>query len=257
MNRIETALNLAHETNYTALETGHQGDMQVIAMGNPDKGDYGTIKLDHAKGHAYLSFRGSDDLLDWWSNVFQQKPNALGYNTGFFDGADQFRQHYRVIPDGYTIYGQAHSRGGGLLQPAADIILSERPSFAEKIDLITFGCPKVSIAGTGYHEALNAGALTHTTITNGRDIVPRAPSRYTRYLGGEFRQRDEYIRIANKHIKLNELSGWEKYKFIAESASRIAYAIKTKSISGLNRRYATDHNLAKYRVELHSEGLIG
>lgn len=115
----------------------------------------------------FLAIRGSDDLLDWWSNFHVEKSHE-GIHVGFMDGAHNLLRYLPTLPRDTIFTG--HSRGGAIAEILAQLY---------NLPAITFGAPKTGLKYAKQLAFVAAG-----------DVVPFTPFFYRRkhpilYLSGE------------------------------------------------------------------------
>lgn len=203
-------------------------------FGDTGMGDFGFIyETDEA---IVIAFRGSDDQDDWISNL-RVKPNEVEWHSGFYRSA---KHHFKTIENfllsskglqSKQIRLQGHSRGGALALTVAKFISDNYINLRGKIDVITFGCPKVATERASLKEDIEKGFIKHITVVNGLDIVPRVPPEFPWRKG-------DYKRYCNKLIHIGyKPTWWEKIKLLY-------YYFKQKE--NVKLKWITDHNTENY-----------
>lgn len=143
--------------------------------GKKDGPQYEGCDIALVKGRV-LSWAGSNDVGDWWSNF--DWTTIGGVHKGFWDSVKPFwtnilkwaREKTDGI-DGGSVYITGHSRGGGLAQVTA---LRLWQAGIQRVVLTTFGSPPaISKAYPDYHLQPWRKCIEAHRVVCGRDIVPR------------------------------------------------------------------------------------
>lgn len=153
-----------------AKQSGHE-----FSFGNPDKGDYGFgVAL---ADKVIIAIRGSDDLQDWYSNIFKTKLTTGGYHAGFEAGCDSIFHAVEKFAIRFMkhkpIWFVAHSRGG-----AVACILAAKLKWrylSATFECVTFNSPKFCNEDARFDRFVLDGEISHTLIINGNDPVPELP----------------------------------------------------------------------------------
>ena len=117
----------------------------------------------------FIAIRGSDDPVDWWSNIHISRTGKL--HSGFLEAAHNISLQLPAIFGGTIFTG--HSRGGAIAE-----ILAQR----FKCHAITFGAPKTGVKYDKVTAFIAAG-----------DPVPHLPLTYRRRTPYFYLKRGEVI----------------------------------------------------------------
>ncbi|MEB3200389.1 MAG: lipase family protein [Synechococcaceae cyanobacterium] len=139
-----------------------------------------AILVEH-RDYLAISFRGTDELLDWLDNL-----NALTVQApfgpchrGFLHSVldlwepvqDRFRELHQQHPRGLFLTG--HSLGGAMATVAGALLLHHGIPFTAAY---TFGQPRALTADSARHYHRVAGSRTFR-FQNNNDLISRAPTR--------------------------------------------------------------------------------
>jgi triacylglycerol lipase len=134
-----------------------------------------------------VAFRGTEDLLDWWTNVHVAwivLQGGVKVHTGFFQAYYPIRENLFAAvrqllkSKPRPVYITGHSLGGALaIMATAELANHEDAEVRDSIAACyTFGCPK---AGDRSFDQYVRVPLYR--ITNGVDLVPAVPPPFTGY----------------------------------------------------------------------------
>lgn len=167
----------------------------VTRFGSKRLGDegYGV----ETKEYIVISFRGSNDILDWISNLFKVKMNDQGYHSGFYDGVKA------MLPDVLKFIQEAgdkpiwftgHSRGGDVAAIMANEVYVNLDPFKEReVSVVSFGAAKFCSDFSLFDQFVIHGNIDHTIVINGIDPIPSAP-----WWGNYVRSATRVIRIGKR-----------------------------------------------------------
>lgn len=202
--KVMTAWGDCELVNYSNREEIAKVYPDALFMGNEEKGDFGfiTTTADSVK----IVWRGSDDELDWLSNLgidtnsgliegvksirrLHNLVNEDGYHRGFHDAMEEYIKpiaSYITSSNKNNILVIGHSRGGALALDTAGRLCHNN----YQIEAIVFGCPKMCTKSSALYRSIareeisvtSSGIKKTTTgnvriaqYINGIDIVPRLP----------------------------------------------------------------------------------
>ena len=120
-----------------------------------------------------IVFQGSNDGLDWISNARFLQGFHGGVHGGMYHSAIKFREELSAIiatdPKAARVLCVGHSRGGALALFLSIFLM--KYGVCEKVDLMTFGSPKV--LGSEAREEFNKHNIHYDNVQNRRDYVCR------------------------------------------------------------------------------------
>lgn len=156
-------------------------------------GEKALVGVNHDDNSLFVSFRGSETILNWIDNVQVRKitpydDKSVQVSKGFFkaysylksdifDKLEAMKNKYNT--NNLMITG--HSLGAAIGTLLAYDILTTNKSLGYDIrNLITFGSPRVG--NDKFVESFENYALTHYRITHYYDMVPHLPQEFLNYL---------------------------------------------------------------------------
>lgn len=165
-----------------------------------------------------VTFRGSDNIVDWRTNFNVVKVHGSRMHKGFLEAYNSVE--HRLLTElreciGWNIYGAAHSLGGALINISAT---SGRIAYKE---VVTFGQPRVY----GIRSPATLAATRVTRYVNVSDLVCLVPFYEYKHLGNAvYIYNDEVIsRVGKIRRWLEPFKIWKWYK--AHSMSNYVKAL--------------------------------
>ena len=124
------------------------------------------------EGMAVLSFRGTEGIMDWKTNLnaYKEVVDGVPIHTGFLQAFRLVKTDIQADLDQlagkeYALYLTGHSLGGALA-----LVATKEIARASIGACYTFGSPRV--AGIGFAQKIKTPIYR---VVNARDIVPRVP----------------------------------------------------------------------------------
>jgi predicted lipase len=138
-----------------------------------------------------FSFRGSDDLKNWISNLkfwkkqipYQNKDTKIRVHSGFYDAYQtikedilEFVEQYikEDCPTSYCIDIMGHSFGAALAVLCAVDLQYHFPKV--QFNVILFGCPRVG--NRAFAKSYNRRIIKTLRVENGNDLVTKLPFKF-------------------------------------------------------------------------------
>mmetsp|Transcript_4924 Transcript_4924/g.14501 ORF Transcript_4924/g.14501 Transcript_4924/m.14501 type:complete len:335 (+) Transcript_4924:166-1170(+) len=174
--------------------------VEVTAV-HEHEGARAVIGWDNATKSAWVSFRGTENLENWWDNIQFEKTtpypapyDAVAVETGFtkwygyvLDGVKAALMTTVAEHGGSSvplkIYG--HSAGGACATLMAfDALRGGVFAGVSLTGVYTYGCPRVGDATfvSTFVELADAAGVEHWRVTHHHDIVPHVPQEDLGYL---------------------------------------------------------------------------
>ena len=210
-----------------------------------DKHSSQAMLVKHAH-YAVATFRGTDELADWWDNLDAiSAPGPLGsVHRGFQDALMDVwpamraqLQKFRKASPGLPLWLTGHSLGGAMATlAAAELIAQDRPFYGG----YTFGQPRCgdrSFARTFNIEAKDR----FFRFQNNNDIVTRAPARIMGYS-----HVGQYIYITSDGELDRDIGTW--FRFI----DMVKGAVDDLGEIGLDA--IDDHGMDRYLAAIEAWG---
>ncbi|MDA0382186.1 lipase family protein [Vibrio owensii] len=176
---LEVPLSLRNDFSFKNMVTGTSGGFFF----RPETGFalLGKGKSQRHKNDLVLAFRGTAGLADGITDLTCSGKGTgtgeivhSGFQTTFYSmkkGLTRFLRDNPVMGNG-TIHCVGHSLGGALATLAANWI-SASPEFKGKVNLYTFGSPRVGMKSFSVNSSSRISS--HFRCVNGADPVTKAP----------------------------------------------------------------------------------
>ncbi len=186
----QTALIQADGAALSAMTNPHPA---VTAM-TKDSDIFGLMGRNAAKGTAFVSFRGTQDLADWLQDL-DAVPEDYAPIGGFGQVHTGFQDVYRLARDSIAanlatacascdqILVTGHSLGAALCVLAAPDIFRNMPPNTIEPRLITFAGPRVGLSD--FATSFNNVIESCFRVVNFLDIVPYVPPAPYVHVGAE------------------------------------------------------------------------
>ena len=161
----------ARQLGYTSVDVATVGNLVVAVVSNDDC--------------VMISFRGTDDLRDWFTNtsVLKKTVRHGKVHSGFLSGAKELGRRVSMYlqtqwTPGKKVWVTGHSLGGALAgvftYHFAQLVDAEIPAPEY---LVTFGQPAFADEALAKYFS-RATHRRYYRVVNNRDIVPRVPPAY-------------------------------------------------------------------------------
>lgn len=131
-----------------------------------------VLKVYEDEQEIIFSFRGSDDVKDWISNL-RQGGLWCEMHQGFIDSFERFKSVFKeilLLDCGKKVTILGHSRGAALATLAAHYVAKEM-----KLPCYCFAFESPRVAKKPFRDEYNMLQINHVTVRNGWDIVTYLP----------------------------------------------------------------------------------
>ncbi|KXN65445.1 alpha/beta-hydrolase, partial [Conidiobolus coronatus NRRL 28638] len=175
------------------------GSSEAVYFNDEETNTAGYLAVNQAKHLIVLGYRGTQDIVNWIHNLDISLVDAnlggqysdAGFHSGFNtmtnallkDSTDALQNALSKYPT-FKVVFTGHSLGGALAALTAFKLAQAKVIDWEKINLITYGQPR--LGNLDFADFLNSQPWTSTRVTSYGDLVAISPGRTIGYAHNQY-----------------------------------------------------------------------